>query len=113
MTRLPGLLLGVLILASSPVVQLHGQAPPDPGAVHMVTYVSVQPSAAAPTVAAFRQDRDASRKDDGFVRFDLFEQVGRPGHFAIVETWRTSRHWTRTRAPRTPGGSVTRSSLFA
>ena len=32
--------------------------------------------------------RDASRKDDGFVRFDLFEQVGRPGHFAIVETWR-------------------------
>ena len=87
MTRLPGLLLGVLILASAPAVQLHAQAPPDP-AQYLVTYVSVQPSAAAPTVGAFRQYRDASRKDDGFVRFDLFEQVGRPGHFAIVETWR-------------------------
>jgi len=87
MHRLPGLLIGVLFLALAPAVQLHAQAPADP-AQYAVTYVSVQPSAAAPTVAAFRQYRDASRTQDGFVRFDLFEQVGRPGHFAIVETWR-------------------------
>ena len=54
MTRLPGLLLGVLILASAPLAQLHAQAPPDP-AQYLVTYVSVQPSSAAPALGAFRQ----------------------------------------------------------
>ena len=42
-------------------------------------------------MAALKQYRDASRKDDGFVRFELFEQIGRPGHFAILETWRDQK----------------------
>src|SRR4029078_2139128 len=35
--------------------------------------------------------RDASRKQDGFMRAEFFEQIGRPGHFAIVETWRDQK----------------------
>ena len=71
-------------------IQVHAQAPADT-AVHAVSYVDVQPSARASMVAAFKQYRDTSRKDDGFVRFDLLEQVGWPGHFAVVETWRDQK----------------------
>ena len=52
-----------------------------------VTYVDVMPASKAAAVGAFKQYRDTSRKDEGFVRFDFFEQAGRPGHFAIIETW--------------------------
>ena len=42
-------------------------------------------------MAALKQYREASRKDDGYVRVEFFEQVGRPGHFAIIETWRDQK----------------------
>ena len=38
-----------------------------------------------------KQYRDASRGQDGFMRAEFFEQIGRPGHFAIVETWRDQK----------------------
>jgi quinol monooxygenase YgiN len=57
-------------------------------AFHAVSYVEVMASASAKGIAALKQYRDAVRTRDGFVRFDVFEQTGRPGHFAIVETWR-------------------------
>jgi quinol monooxygenase YgiN len=63
------------------------QAPAD-GPFYAVAYVDVMPSANPKAIAALRTYRDASRKDDGYVRFDLLEQVGWPGHFAIIETWR-------------------------
>jgi competence protein ComEC len=55
---------------------------------HAVSYVEVMASASAKAIAAFKQYRDLSRAREGFVRFDAFEQIGRPGHFAIIETWR-------------------------
>jgi competence protein ComEC len=67
------------------------QAPADSRldtAFHAVSYVEVMASASAKAIAAFKQYREATRARDGFVRFDVFEQMGRPGHFAIVETWR-------------------------
>jgi len=57
-------------------------------AFHAVSYVEAMASASPKAIAALKQYRDASRTRDGFVRFDIFEQIGRPGHFAIVETWR-------------------------
>jgi quinol monooxygenase YgiN len=52
-----------------------------------VAYVDVMPASKAAAVGAFKQYRDTSRKDEGFVRFDFFEQAGRSGHFAIIEIW--------------------------
>jgi len=52
-----------------------------------VVYVEVAPAARQSLVNAFKQYRDSSRKDDGFGRFELFEQTGWPGHFVIIETW--------------------------
>ena len=45
------------------------------------------PASKAAAVNAFKQYRDTSRKEEGFVRFELFEQAGRPGHLALLETW--------------------------
>jgi quinol monooxygenase YgiN len=53
--------------------------------------VSVTAAAKAPALAAFRQYRDASRKQDGFTRIELFEQIGLPGNFALIETWKDAQ----------------------
>lgn len=84
------LLLIVLFVASSPGVGLSAQAPAD-ATVYAVTYAEVLPSASGAMAAAYRQYRDASRKEDGYVRFDLREQAGRPGLFAVVEAWRDQK----------------------
>src|SRR5919106_1838749 len=89
MHRLPRLILSglVLFLSSGLAAQIEAQESAD-AARYAVTYVSVRPSARMSAITAFRQYRDASRKEDGYGRLELFEQVGPPGHFAIVETWR-------------------------
>jgi quinol monooxygenase YgiN len=57
-------------------------------AVYPVAYVDVMPASKAAAMTAFKAYRDASAREPGHIRIDLFEQVGRPGHFAVVETWR-------------------------
>jgi quinol monooxygenase YgiN len=42
-------------------------------------------------VALLKRYRDASAKQDGFVSIELFEQIGRPGHFALFEVWRDQK----------------------
>ena len=90
MTRVLLLLLGFAIVPMAAGAQTGASAPPDTAA-YAVSYVEVMASAKAPAIAALKQYRDASRKADGNVRVELFEQVGRPGHFALVETWRDQK----------------------
>jgi quinol monooxygenase YgiN len=42
-------------------------------------------------IALLKQYRDSSAKQDGFVSIDVFEQLGRPGHFALFEVWRDQK----------------------
>jgi quinol monooxygenase YgiN len=65
----------------------HAQAPAD-GTVYPVAYVDVMPASRSAAVAAFKAYRDASAREAGHIRIDVFEQVGRPGHFAVLESWR-------------------------
>jgi quinol monooxygenase YgiN len=88
--RLPHFALGVVILLSSLGAQTRAQAPADT-AIYAVSYLDVMPSARGVAIAALKQYRDTSRHDDGYVRVDLLEQVGRPGRFSIVETWRDQK----------------------
>ena len=78
MTQSLGLLILTMILAA--------QAPSDT-AVYSVAYFDVMPASKASAVTAFKQYRDMSRKDEGMVRFEFFEQAGRPAHFSVIETW--------------------------
>ena len=53
-------------------------------ALSVVAYVEARAAAAETARAMLNRYREASRVG----RVELFEQIGRPGHFAIVETWR-------------------------
>jgi quinol monooxygenase YgiN len=88
--RLRCLFLSIVMFSSGRGVQIHAQAPADT-ALYAVSYVEVMPSARAATVAALKQYRDTSRREDGYLRFELLEQVGRPGHFAIIEVWKDQK----------------------
>jgi len=68
---------------------------------YAVAYVGVAPSSRTPAIAAFNRYREASRAQEGFVRFELFEQVDRPGQFAVIETWRDAPAFA-ARAAGTP-----------
>jgi quinol monooxygenase YgiN len=78
----------LLILIS--MVVLVAQAPPDTTA-YSVAYVEILPASRTAAIAAMKQYRDASLKDDGFRHIEIFEQVGRPGHFCVIETWASSK----------------------
>jgi quinol monooxygenase YgiN len=56
--------------------------------VHAVTYVEVEPTAAADAVAALVDYRDRTRKDVGLLRVELLRRVGQSHHVVIVEVWR-------------------------
>jgi quinol monooxygenase YgiN len=82
MQTLFNLLIAALILSA--------QAPTDT-TFYSVAYIEVMPASKAAVPTAFKQYRDTSRKDEGFVRSELFEQVGWPGHFVIIETWASAK----------------------
>ena len=63
------------------------QAPPDT-AVYAVAYVDVTGSGQSAAVAAFKSYRQAISREAGHLRTDVLDQVGRPGHFVLIETWR-------------------------
>lgn len=88
MRRLLFVLTTVLIAATR--VGAQTPAPADP-AFYAVSYVEAAAPSRAAAAAALKQYRDLSRNQDGFVRIDLFEQVDRPAHFAVVEVWRDQK----------------------
>ena len=67
----------------------HGQAsPPALGGAFAVGYVETRAAAVDAGRAALLAYRDATRQQTGCIAVELFAQTGRPGHFAVVETWR-------------------------
>src|SRR5207253_11135485 len=69
------------------VLPLHAEEKVN-GPVYVVTYFEVAPPAAAETAALARQQAEASRKEAGNTRFEMFAEIGRPNRFAILEAWR-------------------------
>src|SRR5436190_2868096 len=80
------LLLTITFLSSKVAAQNRGVLTTDP-AFYAVSYVEVMPSSKAAAVAALKQYRDASRKDEGYVSVELLEQMGRTAHFVVLEKW--------------------------
>ena len=78
-----------LLLASlaSPMSSSLAQGVPSDSAAYAVAYVEARASAAGSARAALEAYRDALEKP-GAARVEVFEQAGRPGHFAIFESWR-------------------------
>ena len=60
-----------------------------PEAVHVVTHVDVPPPRKDECVVLLKALADASRKETGAVRFEIFQQSNRPNHFSVVEVWKS------------------------
>jgi quinol monooxygenase YgiN len=77
------LALVMLFFAAALATAAHAQG----NAVYLVTYVEVMPNEVADGAAVLKRYRDASRKEDGNLRFDALAEIARPNRFAIVEAW--------------------------
>jgi quinol monooxygenase YgiN len=59
----------------------------DPTA-YMVTYIEVVPSAKSQGAAVIKALADASRKEAGVTRFEIFERTAPASQFLILEVWK-------------------------
>jgi quinol monooxygenase YgiN len=66
-----------------------GPAPParPAPAIYVVTHVDVIPPRKDDGVAALERLAERGRRGDGNERFDVLQQINRPNHFTVVETW--------------------------
>jgi quinol monooxygenase YgiN len=72
------------------VLTAFADAQPTSGAASAfaVAYVETRADAASAGRAALERYRDGVARQAGCVAVELFEQLGRPGRFAVVESWR-------------------------
>jgi quinol monooxygenase YgiN len=83
------LALVMTVLAMAVPTPSRGQsAEPTNDAVYVATYIEVMPNAAGSAEPELKHYRDASRRDDGNLRFDALVEVARPNRFLIIEAWR-------------------------
>ena len=61
------------------------------GPIYAVVYFEVAPTEAAQAATAAQQYAEASRKEDGNLAFEMFQEIGRPSRFAVVEVWRDKK----------------------
>ena len=95
------LALSILVLLWAVWTPVRAQAPAADATFHAVAYVETTGAGAAAAARALTAYRDASLRLDGCVRVDAFEQIGRPGHFVVLETWRDQKAFdARDPAPR-------------
>jgi len=80
-------LLAVLTLMSS-IASAQPTNAPATGSVFAVGYVEAQAKQADAARAALARYRQALERQPGCLGVDLYAQTDRPGHFAIVESWR-------------------------
>ncbi len=90
MTGWPHLLVSALLLVASPGQQATAPVATD-ARVYAVAYVEAMAASSPKAIALLKQYRDASARQDGFVSIELFEQIGRPGHFTVFEIWRDQK----------------------
>src|SRR5262245_8857732 len=85
------------VVAATIVAAIHGQAPaqrtpapssPYTGPAFVVVYLDMLPASRAEAIDALRKYQAASRREDGLVALDLFEQTRRGAYFNVVEEWR-------------------------
>jgi quinol monooxygenase YgiN len=80
-------LLLAMALTSMLAPAAHAQDAP----VYVVSYIEVAPTAGGAAAGLLRQLAANSRKDDGNMRFDIFERVAPSNQFAIVAIWKDQK----------------------
>lgn len=80
-----GLAIGMAIIAATMLGQsAHAQV----NAIFLATYVDVMPNSVDAAERLLDRYREASRRDEGNLRFQVLEEISRPNRFAIIEAWK-------------------------
>lgn len=79
-----GLVLAVLARATAGGER---QAVPVAAGAYVVTYVEARQSAERAAIEALRAYRESSLQETGCIAIELLAQIGRQGHFTIIEGW--------------------------
>ena len=61
------------------------------GATVAISHVDVVPPKKDDGIAALKALADPTRKDNGNLRFDVYQQKTRPNHFTVIEVWRNQK----------------------
>jgi quinol monooxygenase YgiN len=80
-------LFSVLLAAPMQHALAQSQSAPPDATAYAVAYVEARAADAGRARAALKEYRDAIQRQ-GSAHIEIFEQVGRPGHFALFERWR-------------------------
>jgi quinol monooxygenase YgiN len=80
-------LVGLAASVQTPVAAGGQQASERTAGIYAVSYLEVKRSAEHAAIEALRAYREASRKETGWIATELLGQVGRPGHFVMIESW--------------------------
>ena len=82
------ILLGLAAIVGQPMAAwVDGEDEP----LTVVTHVDVLPKFTAEGRELLRGFAAASRKDEGAVRVEVFEEIGRPNHSTVVEVWKARK----------------------
>ena len=79
------ILMGLTMLAMTPDSDLRAQGSE---AFHVVTYIEVMPASRSRAAAMLGEYGDASRGQNGNLRFEVLQRIDRKSHFAIIEAWK-------------------------
>jgi len=61
------------------------------GSAVSIAHVDVIPPKKDDGVAALKTLADSTRKDNGNLRYDAYQQKARPNHFTVIEVWRNQK----------------------
>lgn len=78
--------LALAMMSAAAGENAHVQANQD-NSVYVATYVELLPTAVESGAASLKRYRDASRKDEGNLRFDVLGEMSRNNRFIIIEAW--------------------------
>jgi quinol monooxygenase YgiN len=82
------------LLTTAVTVTAQAPRPPAPAATadptfYSVAYIEVKSSARVTAIQQLKWYRDSIRANSASLRTEIFEQVDRPGHLLLVETWQS------------------------
>jgi quinol monooxygenase YgiN len=81
-------LLFAMSLLPAAIGSAAAQTPPPAGPLYIATYVEVVGASVKEGVKLLKQYRDASRKENGNMRAEVAQEVGRSTRFIVMETWK-------------------------
>ena len=81
------LLLAIVLM---PIVSMQTTYAQD-NAVYVVSYIDVAPAARGMATSLLRQLANASRKDEGNMRFDILQRTAPSNQFATVAVWKDQK----------------------